>query len=139
MARKGTPEPENISGYFRKIFTENPKLLKSRTNDELLDRWLADHPGEKEVPLRVKQGLANVKSVLRSKRRKRRAKLATEDAASAGTVAVKRPTSRNGMIVLEEQIDECLSAARMMDDEGLENVIQLLRQARNEVVWKMGQ
>src|SRR5205807_1704450 len=34
MARK--TEPENISGYFRRIFAENPKLLKSRSNDELL-------------------------------------------------------------------------------------------------------
>lgn len=143
MARKRKPapdrQPENISGYFRKIFAENPRLLKSRSNDELLDRWLADHPGTTEVPVRVKQGLANVKSVLRSKRRKRKARKATEEAASAGTVVAKRPASKNGLIVLEEQIDECLIMARLLDVEGLDSIIQHLRLARNEVVWKMGE
>jgi hypothetical protein len=36
---------ESVSAYFRKSFDENPKLLKGRSNDELLKRWLADHPG----------------------------------------------------------------------------------------------
>ena len=79
MAKKTAPQAgkdgqgENIHGYFRKIFQENPKLLKTRSNQELLDRWLADHPGVKEVPKGVKAGLSNVKSVLRSKKRKRKA------------------------------------------------------------------
>src|SRR6516164_2813244 len=70
----GTPAPrsdgENVSGYFRQIFKENPKLLNERSNDELLRRWLADHPGHKEVPQKVKNNLANVKSILRKKSRK---------------------------------------------------------------------
>jgi hypothetical protein len=41
---------ETVSGYFRKIFAENPGLLDSRSNDELLQCWLKDHPGEPEVP-----------------------------------------------------------------------------------------
>jgi hypothetical protein len=32
---------ESIAGYFRKVFRENPKLLRSRSNEELLRRWLA--------------------------------------------------------------------------------------------------
>src|SRR6266849_2253867 len=68
---KARPEGESISGYFRKIFEENPKLLKGRSNEELLKRWLADHPGQKEVPEKVKNNLANVKSVLRKKKRKK--------------------------------------------------------------------
>lgn len=40
---------------------------------------------------------------------------------------------------LEERIDEGLTMARNLDVSGLENVIQLLRRARNEVVWKIGQ
>jgi hypothetical protein len=40
---------------------------------------------------------------------------------------------------LEEQIDDCLSLAKHLDREGLAHVIQLLRRARNEVVWKLGQ
>ena len=53
----GTPAPqsdgETVSGYFRRIFKENPRLLKERSNDELLRRWLADHPGHREVPQKV--------------------------------------------------------------------------------------
>ena len=64
----GQPEGENISGYFRKVFGENPKWLEGRSNDEVLARWLKDHPGETEVPKRVKQNLSNVKSNLRQDR-----------------------------------------------------------------------
>ena len=54
MAKKATSksgEGESIQGYFRKIFRENPKLLRTRSNQELLDRWKADHPWEEEVPV----------------------------------------------------------------------------------------
>jgi hypothetical protein len=32
-----------------------------------------------------------------------------------------------------------MMAARALDREGLENVIRLLRDARNAIVWKLGQ
>src|SRR4051812_20451687 len=60
---------QSVGGYFRAIFTENPKLLDSRSNEEMLNRWLADHPGETQVPGRIKAILSNLKSVLRKKRR----------------------------------------------------------------------
>jgi hypothetical protein len=53
--------------------------------------------------------------------------------------AIRPRGNENGLEVLEEQIDECLLAARTLDRQGLESVINLLRRARNEVVWKMGQ
>ena len=37
----------------------------------MLQRWLKDHPGEKTVPERIKGNLANIKSVLRKKKRKK--------------------------------------------------------------------
>ena len=45
---------ETTSGYFRKLFKEDPKLLKKGTNPELFRRWLQDHPSHKEVPQSVK-------------------------------------------------------------------------------------
>jgi hypothetical protein len=30
----GQPEGENISGYIRRLFKENPKWLATRSNDE---------------------------------------------------------------------------------------------------------
>jgi two-component sensor histidine kinase len=123
---------ETISGYFRAIFRENPKLLKTRSNQELLDRWLKDHPGQKEVPHRVKQNLANIKSVLRKKGRKRKS------VANGAPRPVAAPRSHD-LEGLEENIDGCLSQAKMLDREGLDSIINLLRRARNEVVWKLGQ
>ena len=67
----GQPGGETISGYFRQVFKDNPKWLEGRSNDEVLARWLKDHPGEKEVPKKVKQNLSNVKSILRQAERKK--------------------------------------------------------------------
>src|SRR5207302_80313 len=67
---------ETTSGYFRRILKENPKLLKKGSNPELFERWLKGHPGQKEVPNNVKAILHNLKSVLRKKRRQRRAEKA---------------------------------------------------------------
>src|SRR6516225_499862 len=64
---------ESIAGYFRGIFKENPQLLKERSNEELLRRWQEDHPGQ-AVSKSVKVGLSNIKSVLRSRRRKKAAR-----------------------------------------------------------------
>jgi hypothetical protein len=137
-------EQESVAGYFRKVFKENPKLLWGQSNQELLRRWLADHPGEKEVPDRVKWSLSNIKSVLRKKGRKRKAKAQPAQAiTTAASPAEAMPTAAKKAVrslePLEEQIDDCLSLARHLDREGLDSVIKLLRRARNEVVWKLGQ
>ena len=138
---KATPakNQESVAGYFRKVFKENPKLLWGQSNQELLSRWLADHPGEKEVPDRVKWSLSNIKSVLRKKRRKRKAK--AQPAQAMTTVAVPPAAKKavRSLEPLEEQIDDCLSLAKQLDREGLDSVIKLLRRARNEVVWRLGQ
>jgi hypothetical protein len=128
---------ESVQGYFRRIFEENPKLLKVRSNEELLQRWLADHPGFTEPPKTVKVGLQNIKGVLRSQKRKRK----KAKAAAAGPAdEPARPAPRKSDLErLEEQIDDCLTFARGLENEGLESIIHNLRRARNEVVWKMGQ
>jgi hypothetical protein len=132
---------ETVSGYFRRIFAENPKLLKTRSNEEILNRWLSDHPGHDEVPTNVKQGLSNVKSILRSKRRRGRRKPQDGQDVNQEAVATAKPARAisRGLEKLEESIDDCLWQARDLDAEGLASVVQLLRRARNEVVWKLGQ
>jgi hypothetical protein len=95
------------------------------------------------VPERIKANLANVKSVLRKKKRKKPGrKPGRPPGAVAAVVAVAiepARTSTKGFEQLEEQIDDCLTSARSLDREVLHNVIGLLRRARNEVVWKLGQ
>jgi hypothetical protein len=136
-ARRGGKE-ESISGYFRRILEANPALLDGGSNQEILDRWLRDHPGHKEVPPRVRQNFFNVKSVLRGKRRKAaKAKGSrTTEAASAAAAVVRKPL--RGLEALEAAVDDCLAFARSIDREVLAEIIALLRRARNEVVCKMG-
>ena len=131
---KANPDESN-TGYFRRILKGNPKLLKARSNDEIVQRWLADHPGETEVPKKVKQSLFNTKTVLRKKRRSRRAPEEMAAAQEGHRLAPAHPNP--GLESLEGQIDDCLSLAKNLDREGLESVIGLLRKARNEVVWKL--
>jgi hypothetical protein len=124
---------ESVQGYFRRIFLEQPQLLEGRSNDELLRRWMEDHPGHDEPPPNVKSGMQNIKSVLR--RMIREGKLPAAISSPVG-----RPRSAGRYLeTLEEQIDECLLLARNQDPEGLRSVIQLLRRARDEVVWKLGE
>jgi hypothetical protein len=81
---------ETVTAYFRKVFAKNPKLLDSRSNDELLKRWLDDHPEQTEVPKNIKANLANLKSVLRSKGRKKTAAKAAQDASRKARRADRR-------------------------------------------------
>lgn len=137
VARRGRRK-QNTSGYFRAIFEERPELLDGKSNEELINRWIADHPNHTEKELRkTKANLANLKSILRKQKRHGGGNGRGRPAASTSGM-----TSFSGdptMERLEEQIDECLTEARNLDRAGLESVIKLLRRARNEVVWKMGQ
>jgi hypothetical protein len=144
----GTAQPqpagENVSAYFRQIFKENPQLLKTPGNDAVYQRWLDDHPGEKEVPTRVKQILSFVKSTLRKKRRKIRVHLeATSPIIETVPPPVESMSSAASTVgqdlqALEESIDECLMKAKTLDREGLASAIGHLRSARNEIVLKHG-
>jgi hypothetical protein len=146
---KGKGNEETVSGYFRKVFQENPKLLSGRSNKVLLERWLADHPGEKEVPQRVRANLSNIKSVLRQKARRGGRPKKTAETPMVEHSAPKKAPASNGQAdtgeqtvspleQLEEQIDDCLSLAKSLDRHGLSHVISMLRHARNLVVWQHG-
>src|ERR1700720_1210493 len=70
VVRRRRGRKESTGGYFRKIFDERPELLHNKSNDELIDRWIADHPRHSEKMLKkVRQNLANLKSNLRKKER----------------------------------------------------------------------
>jgi hypothetical protein len=153
MAKRGRPKKataapaaangETTSGYFKRLFKENPQLLGLTSNDELFRRWLTDHPNHTEVPGNVKGILFNVKSVLRKKGRKKlgRPKKVEQAAPVAVAVTPPRPVriGPKGLEALEEQIDEALTVAKHLDREGLDDVIRVLRKARNTVVCKLGE
>jgi hypothetical protein len=133
----------SVSGYFKAIFRENPSLLKSTSNEDIFERWLKDHPSEKEVPDRVKGILFNVKSKLRkqlgAKRGRPRHEAQPAVAGQPAEVAPMRRVPLRWLEAVEERIDDCLTLAKHLDREGLEDVIGFLRKARNGVVVKQGQ
>jgi hypothetical protein len=133
----------SVSGYFKAIFKENPSLLKSSSNEEIFDRWLKDHPQEKEVPDRVKGILFNVKSKLRKKLGTKQGRPRKEEqpiiAVQPVEVVLIRRVPIRGLESVEESIDDCLTLAKRIDHEGLEGVIALLRKARNGVIRKLVQ
>jgi len=126
-----------ISSFFRPIFEAEPALLDLASNADLIKRWTDANPRHTERDLkRVKQNLANLKSQMRKKNQDKGGKGKKAAGAARATNAVHggRPT----MGRLEEYIDECLTIAKTLDRTGLGDVIELLHEARNEVVWKMG-
>jgi hypothetical protein len=123
------------SAYFREQFEKHPDWAAATNNKELMEQWRMDHPG-KQMTKSYKQAMANVKSSLRHKKRggkKRGARLHQMLMASGQRTGV------SSMVGLEIRIDDCLSLARQMDADGLQNVISNLRKARNEVVLKSSQ
>jgi len=140
-------KPGSVSGYFRKVFGERPDWLGEKSNDAILARYREDHDiaPTGEVDKKIKQNLANLKSVLRKQARKKKRGRPRKDAGSlvvvaAAPVAVavrKAPVSK--LDTLEESIDDCLTYAKGMDRDAMHDVIVLLRKARNAVVWKIGQ
>jgi len=136
---------ETTAGYFKKIFADNPQLLGERSNEPLLQRWLKDHPDHTEVPKAIKQNLSNVKSVLRSKGRKKAARKASrqaehmQDWLQQPHARPKASSRLEQLEILERHIDDCLIEAAHLDRQGLEDVINHLRRARNAVMWRIGQ
>ena len=96
--------------------------------------------------MKVTYILHAVKSSLRHKRRQRRAEKAKATPATVAPLvsatatrapaAARRPGA--SLTRLEEKIDACLAVAREMDREGLAEVIERLRAARNAVVRMAG-
>jgi hypothetical protein len=128
---------ESIGGYFRRILNRRPALLNSKSNKELMRKWDADHPGQDPADRkRVMQNLANVKSNMRKKLRE-----ADKADDKGGPPKIRlAPGNRNRTLeVLEEHIDDSLTLAKNLDRVGLDSVIKLLRHARNQVVWKLGE
>jgi two-component sensor histidine kinase len=129
MAKKSRESGSSYS-YFKQLFIDEPSLLKVKSNQALLARYRSDHGLAEDTPVekKVMNNLANLKSVMKSRSRKA--------AKRAGTPFVK---SANKLEALEIAIDHCLTQARVLDPEGLKEVIQHLRAARNKVVWKLGE
>ena len=154
MARGRKAKKGEISSFFRPLLTQHPEWLDAPgSNQKLMARWDAEHPNQDDKERkRVMQNLANLKSLLRKKKREGAgAKRGKRGRRRAATIPAAGLTADNLMAAgsevapeaslqwLEEHIDDCLSEARRLDPSGLESVIHHLRLARNGVVWQMGE
>jgi hypothetical protein len=123
---------QSVMGYFRQIFEQHPEWLKEKSNDLVLAQYRQDNKlaADAAVDSRIKQNLANTKSIMR--KHSRTGGKARLQAAVAG-LSGKRLES------LEVLIDDCITLAKNLDREALHRVIDHLRTARNLVVWRLGQ
>ncbi len=141
------PKAEGVSPYFRDVFARRPKLLWTRSNKQLLKMWLKDHPEHEQVPGNVKAGLANIKSVLRSKAHAHDAMAGPAAPAMAAVAEAPLPTDAvdnvnavdSGLEKLEIMIDECMNMARELGIKKVDDILRALRIARRQVVWKLGE
>jgi hypothetical protein len=131
MARKRSTE--GVREYFRQLFAKHPDWLWERSNELVLEQWRRDHPG-KEATERVKDGMANVKSLLRRDARGGKSGAATRPAARPG-----RSARTASLEQLEASIDGVLLMARACESEEMDSVIRHLRRARNGVVMELGE
>lgn len=123
---------ESVMGYFRQVFEKHPEWVKEKSNDLVLAQYRQDKGLATDAPVdaRIKQNLANTKSIMR--KHSRTGGKARLQAAVAG-LSGKRLES------LEILIDDCIILAKNLDREALHRVIDHLRTARNIVVWRLGQ
>jgi hypothetical protein len=139
----------NVSRYFKQLFQSRPELLQERSNEAIYAIWLADHPGHREVPKNIQQGLSNIKSVMRREtgspvrgKRGRKPKGYHWGNSENGTISTSSSrgvrTSTRDLETLEVQIDESLSLARKIGTAALELAINHLRMARIQVGLKLG-
>jgi hypothetical protein len=121
---------ESVRAYFRLIFDNHPDWLWSRSNGLVLEQWKKDHPGE-EITAKVKDGMANIKSV---KRREGR-----DDSPTTSMTRPGRSARTASLEQLEETIDSVLLKAREFDGEEMSSIVKYLRRARNRVVLELGE
>ena len=132
MAKQKSGQP-SMSGYWRKLFDNNPRYLRIRSNAALREQWEKDHPGQK-FDQSWSQSLSNVKSMLRHKPKKGNKAKATADGQGEGPSPAELRQAQ--LDRLENAVDQCLWTARQLDATGLDRAIRHLHAARNEIVWK---
>ena len=138
MAKTRTKRRKNTtSAYFRRLLTEHPEWLKGKSNDIILNQYREDKGKNPDAPISVKVRniLSNIKSVVRKE-----LGLGAYAGRKARALAKTAPSGLTQRLEdLEEQIDECMVKAIAISAETMESVIRMLRKARREVVWKLGQ
>ena len=119
---------------FVSISIRRPRLFIALTNGDntnIINQWMADHGG-KAMPNRVKKSMATCKSAMRSALRGGPGKKGRR---KKGVVLAAAPrASIPGLEKLDEMIDLCVGAARVLNVAGIEPVLKHLRVAQAHIV-----
>src|SRR5437870_5215838 len=94
---------KSVMGYFKKVFAENPQWLDTPSNAAVIEMYKRDHGG-KEPNGRVKQSIANTKSLLRKEMREGKSGKTSQRSVAA--------SSDNNLSALEVSIDDCMTLAK---------------------------
>ena len=133
-------EKKSVRAYWKSLLTAHPAWLNQRSNTKLYEQYLLDHPDEKEVPLKAKQGLSTIKTQLRNEYKTRKKERKAAEGTVPTPVAPKKGSRSNQALEqLEERIDDLLSHTKSLGHEGLERVIASLRTARNSLIVLLAQ
>ena len=118
----GAGNGDTVSGYFKKLFRENPALVRARDNQQVLEHFARDHgvPSPAQVPANVKNTLSNVKSIMRKQigggKRKRKRTPATTAAGmtytAGGAPMMTFPVA--GSAIPNVQIGDWLTIGQVM-------------------------
>jgi hypothetical protein len=139
---KSKGEGLSRSQIFRRYYEKKPELLKVPGFDDVSVMYKQEFP-DRDFTERDRQIAANMKTRMRKERniarRRRRRRVA---AGAVGEMTLNLPRGHRGISslqVLEEQIDDCLIAARRLGRPELVDVIKHLRRARNLIIVRLGE
>ena len=131
------------SQIFRRYFEKKPDLLRESSFDDVIAMYKQEFPdrnftdSDRQIAANIKSRMRKERKISRRRRRRRRAA-----AAAGGEMGVAAPRTHRGVSslhLLEEQIDNCLIAARRLERAELADVIKHLRRARNLVIVQLGE
>jgi len=116
----------SVRAWFKEQYDAHPELLDVRENDTILNQWMELNK-KTEVPDSIRANLASLKSKMRSDKRgnKPGPKKANRVAASSVAGEIDK---------LEVMIDGCITFARNLQVDKLDEVIKHLRRGRAQIM-----
>jgi hypothetical protein len=126
MAKRRRRNGSSVRAWFKEQFQAHPEWLDVRENDTILNLWMTEN-NKTEVPDAIRANLASLKSKMRSELRGNKPGPRKTNRVAASSVAGEIDR-------LEVMIDNCISFARNLQVDKLDEVIKHLRRGRAQIM-----